>query len=68
MINIICVRWGDKYIEYTEKLKQQVEKKCSVPFKFYCLTDKPKKDYEIQLPTHWDSYYIKDRFWAYRKL
>lgn len=68
MLNVVCVRWGDKYNEYTEKLKEQVEKKCSVPFNFYCLTDTPQKEYEIQLPTHWDSHYIKDRFWAYRKL
>ena len=68
MLNVVCVRWGDKYNEYTEKLKEQVEKNCSVPFNFYCLTDTPQKEYEIQLPTHWDSHYIKDRFWAYRKL
>ena len=39
-----------------------VEKNCSVPFNFYCLTDRPTTKDDIQLPTHWDSYYIKDRF------
>ena len=68
MLNVVCVRWGDKYNEYTEKLKEQVEKNCSVPFNFYCLTDRPTTKDDIQLPTHWDSYYIKDRFWEHRKL
>ena len=39
---ILCVKWGDKYgNEYVEGLKDQVEKNCSVPFNFYCLTDNP---------------------------
>ena len=30
---ILCVKWGDKYgNEYVEKLKEQVENNCSVPF------------------------------------
>jgi hypothetical protein len=69
MKNILCVKWGDKYDNYVEKLKLQVEKHCSYDFKFYCLTDKPERDYDLQLPTHWDEYYIpeKNTFWAYRK-
>ncbi len=48
---ILCVKWGDKYSrEYVEKLKQQCEDNCSVPFNFYCLTDKKEKDYDILLP------------------
>ena len=43
MFNVVCVRWGNKYNEYTEKLREQVTKKCSVPFNFYCLTDKQQK-------------------------
>ena len=27
MFNVVCVRWGDKYNEYTEKLREQVRKK-----------------------------------------
>ena len=70
MNTILCVRWGDKYDHtYVEKLKEQCEAKCSVPFNFYCLTDNPTQPYDVQLPTHWDSYYHEDRkfFWAYRK-
>tara|TARA_Y100000004_G_scaffold35423_1_gene37933 strand:- start:3290 stop:4030 length:741 start_codon:yes stop_codon:yes gene_type:complete len=65
---ILCVKWGDKYgNEYVEKLKEQVENNCSVPFNFYCLTDKPTQSYDIQLPTIWDAY-ENGKFWAYRKL
>ena len=64
---ILCVKWGDKYgNEYVEKLKEQVENNCSVPFN-YCLTDKPTQSYDIQLPTIWDAY-ENGKFWAYRKL
>ena len=65
---ILCVKWGDKYgNEYVEKLQEQVENNCSVPFNFYCLTDKPTQSYDIQLPTIWDAY-ENGKFWAYRKL
>ena len=70
MNTILCVRWGDKYDHtYVEKLKEQCEENCSVPFNFYCLTDNPTQPYDIQLPTTWDSYYHENRgfFWAYRK-
>ena len=67
---ILCVKWGDKYDRtYVEKLKEQVETNCSIPVNFYCLTDNPTESYDVQLPTNWDQYYLKDRnfFWAYRK-
>ena len=67
---ILCVKWGDKYDRtYVEKLKNQCDNNCSLPFNFYCLTDNPTELYDIQLPTSWDRYYLKDRnfFWAYRK-
>ena len=65
---ILCVKWGDKYgNEYVERLKDQVEKNCSVPFNFYCLTDNPTHSYDIELPTAWDAY-ENGKFWAYRKL
>ena len=70
MNTILCVKWGDKYDHtYVEKLKEQCEQNCSVPFNFYCLTDKPTKPYDIKLPTELDEYYLEDRgfFWAYRK-
>ena len=67
---ILCVKWGDKYDDsYVEKLKKQCEDNCSVPFNFYCITDKVKEPYDVHLPTYWDKYYLKDRdfLWAYRK-
>lgn len=69
MKNILCVKWGNKYDNYVEKLKRQVENHCTLDYKFYCLTDNPQKEYDIPLPTHWDPYYIpeKNSFWAYRK-
>lgn len=70
MKNILCVKWGDKYDSYVEVLKKQVDKHCSLDYKFYCLTDKPEREYDIPLPTHWDKNYIQEKnsFWAYRKL
>lgn len=69
MKNILCVKWGDKYDSYVEVLKKQVDKHCSLDYKFYCLTDKPEREYDIPLPTHWDKNYIQEKnaFWAYRK-
>lgn len=69
MKNVLCVKWGDKYDGYEEKLKQELELRLSCDFNFYCLTDKPEKDYHIKLPTLWDKHYIpeKNHFWAYRK-
>ena len=70
MNTILCVKWGDKYDRtYVEQLKNQCENNCSVPFNFYCLTDKPTQPYDIQLPTTWDEFYHEARgfFWAYRK-
>ena len=76
---ILCVNWGDKYgKEYVEKLKQQCEENCSIPFNFYCLTDNPVNDYDLLLPNDWDNYEGKhsryrneqapSNMWAYRKL
>ena len=70
MNNIYCIKWGDKYDDsYVEKLKEQCEKNCSVDFNFYCFTDNPTHEYDIQLPTYLDKHYSKDRgfFWAWRK-
>ena len=64
---IVCVKWGDKYgREYVERLKEQVEKNCSIPFNFYCLTDNPVEDYDLYLPIVWNNY-ENGNFWAYRK-
>ena len=67
---ILCVKWGDKYdSDYVLNLKEQVDKNFTLPYNFYCLTDNPETEYDIQLPTNWDQYYDpeKDFFWAYRK-
>ena len=61
---IICVSWGDKYDRsYVKALKEQCEEKCSVPFNFYCITDKPKlgSKHDIIMPTYWDKYYLEDK-------
>ena len=68
--NIVCMKWGDKYDDsYVEKLKEQCEENCSVDFNFWCFTDKPEKEYHIQIPNSLDEFYDETRgfFWAYRK-
>ena len=68
---ILCIKWGDKYDDsYVEKLREQCEDNCSVPFNFYCLTDNPKNDCDILLPSTLDKHYDKNKgfFWAYRKI
>ena len=59
MINIVCLKWGDKYgPEYVNRLYNMCKKFYTNPFKFYCATDNavdlnPEiqtldlKDYEI---------------------
>lgn len=67
--NILCVSWGNKYEGYTKKLKSQLDNHCSYDFNFYCLTDNPQEEYDIQLPDYWDRHFNPktNRFWAYRK-
>lgn len=67
---IFCVKWGNKYdSDYVLNLKSQIDKHCSIPYNFYCLTDNPETEYDILLPTLWDDVYDPERnfFWAYRK-
>jgi len=41
-INILCVRFGNKYsIEYVKRLRNMVSRNISIPYKFFCLTDDP---------------------------
>ena len=41
-INIICVKWGDKYgPEYVNRLYRMVKKNLNHVFDFYCYTDDP---------------------------
>ena len=39
-VNILCMKWGDKYqAKYVNTLYHMVEKNLSKPFRFICLTD-----------------------------
>ncbi len=41
-VNILCVKHGTKYsAEYVNKLYNMVSKHCTLPFKFFCLTEIP---------------------------
>jgi len=41
---ILCVRFGNKYgIEYVERLRNMVQRHCTLPYEFVCLTDDPTK-------------------------
>lgn len=43
MVNVICVKWGDRYDHtYVNRLKKMVQKNLNVPFDFYCYTDNPE--------------------------
>ena len=68
MKTIVCVKWGQRYDDYVEKLKANCEKYGTFD-RFYCLTDRPERDYDIALPTHWDKHFNPEsrQFWAYRK-
>lgn len=51
MINILCVKWGDRYgPEYVNRLYKMVKKNTSYDHTFYCYTDDPTGIYpEIQI-------------------
>jgi len=43
MINVICVKWGDRYdYSYVNRLEKMVAQNLSLPHTFYCYTDNPK--------------------------
>ena len=43
MLNIVCVKWGDKYsADYVNRLFKMVSNNISIPFNFYCYTDDSK--------------------------
>ena len=48
MVNVYCVKVGTKY---DRSLKSSIEKHFTIEHKFYCLTDKVEKDYDIPV-TH----------------
>ena len=40
-LNIVCVWWGDLYpIQYVETLRDSVERNITIPYDFYCITDR----------------------------
>jgi hypothetical protein len=42
MINIVCLKWGDKYgAEYVNRLYSAVVRHTTRPFRFWCLTERP---------------------------
>ena len=59
-VNIVCVKYGTKYSsDRVDRLYRMVEKNCSLPFSFYCLTeDKSQKwryplDLDLDLESYW---------------
>ena len=39
-VNIVCLKWGDKYpAEYVNRLYRMVRKNISIPYRFVCLTE-----------------------------
>lgn len=42
MVNILCVKWGDKYsAQYVNNLHEMVKRYYPAPFRFVCYTDDP---------------------------
>ena len=42
-INIICMKWGDKYgADYVNRLYGMVSRNLTLPFKFVCFTENPR--------------------------
>ena len=53
MIDVYCVKVGDKYDRsFVEKLKDGVSKHLKTKHNFHCYTDKPEKEYDqpVQYP------------------
>ena len=53
MIDVYCVKVGDKYDRsFVEKLKDSVSKHLKTKHNFHCYTDKPEKEYDqpVQYP------------------
>ena len=59
-VNIVCVCVGDKYNkEHVNRLYRMVERNCSLPFSFYCISDKQQDcntifiDKNLDLESYW---------------
>lgn len=53
MKTILCLKWGDKYNGYEQKLYDTVKDQCD---RFYCVTDNPTNEYDIKLPSVWPTH------------
>ncbi len=72
MVNVICVKWGDKYnSEDVNRLYKMVSKNLTRPFSFYCLTEDFRGlqkeiitlniDHELFLDSYWWKMCIFDK-------
>ena len=61
--NIVCVKYGTKYTsDRVDRLYKMVEKNCSLPFSFYCLTDDNLLDWKLR-PIPLDLSLDLESFW-----
>ena len=76
MINVVCVKYGTKYDHtWPNRLYKMVEKNCSLPFIFYCVTDNTDYlnpyietidvDHSLELDSFWWKLTIFDNIYAF---
>lgn len=72
MVNVICIKWGDKYpAEYVNKLYGMVARNLKRPFRFVCVTDDPRDGIrpEVELvPIPPITLPERQRNWPWRKV
>jgi hypothetical protein len=61
MLNVVCVKVGDKYDnEYVYNLQKAVKNYLSIPYEFYCITDSPLEGVNcIPAPTRVKGWWTK---------
>ena len=65
MINVVFVRWGDKYSDvYSLRLKKMVENNLTLACKFYLITDNATEAEQEQFFIINPPYYGLDGWWA----
>jgi hypothetical protein len=43
MLNVVCVKWGNKYtFDYVNRLYHMIQRHLTLPYRFICLTDDPR--------------------------
>jgi len=66
MLNIYCLKWGDKYSrKFVTQLKSNIKKYLTKNHKFYCLTDRPEKEYDIPIVREFPDVWNKMHFFNY---